>query len=38
MDAFVPVREQSPPRTEDKPRPNLPEPVERAAAAVFSAL
>ena len=34
----MPVREQNPPPTEAAPRPNVPEPVERAAAALFGAL
>ena len=33
-----PVREQDPPRTPNAPRPNVPEPVERAAAGFFRAL
>jgi hypothetical protein len=32
------VREQDPPRSADAPRPDVPEPVERAAAAFFGAL
>jgi hypothetical protein len=32
------VREQDPPRTDAAARPNVPEPVERAAAAFFGAL
>ena len=32
------VREQAPPRSPGAPRPNVPEPVERAAAAFFGAL
>ena len=34
----MPVREQAPPRPAGAPRPNVPEPVERAAAALFGAL
>jgi hypothetical protein len=33
-----PVREQDPPRTSEAPRPNVPEPVERAASALFRTL
>jgi hypothetical protein len=35
---MAPVREQDPPRTGARPVPNVPEPVERAAAGVFRAL